>query len=54
MRDGTSGALTNSGGIGGNGRAKNLMRLVLGGLAVVAGIVVVGGGIALFLSALFG
>lgn len=51
MRDGTSGALTNT---GGGGRPKGIARVVLGGAAIVAGIVVVGGGIALFLTALFG
>lgn len=54
MRDGTSGALTNNGGVGGDGHPRNIARIILGGAAIVAGIVVVGGGIALFLTALFG
>jgi len=45
--------LTNGGGFEG-GRNKSIARVVLGGVVVLAGIAVVGGGIVLFLSALFG
>lgn len=44
----------NSGGIDDGGRSKRLASLAAMSLAVVAGLVVVGGGIALFLTALFG
>lgn len=54
MRDGADGALMNSGGIDDGGRTKKLATLVAVSLAVTAGLVVVGGGIALFLTALFG
>lgn len=54
VRDGTSGALTNNGGVGGGGHPKSIARVVLTGVALVAGLVVVGGGIALFVTALFG
>jgi hypothetical protein len=54
VRDGTSGALTNNGGVGDDGHPRYIARVILGGAAVLAGIVVVGGGIALFLTALFG
>jgi hypothetical protein len=49
--DGTSRALPNS---GDGRRAKDVLRLLISGIAVLAGLVVVGGGIALFLSTLFG
>lgn len=54
VRDGAGGALMNSGGIDDGGRTKRLATLVGVSLALVAGLVVVGGGIALFLTTLFG
>lgn len=53
MRGGASGALMNSE-IDDGDRPRKVATLLLGGLAVVAGLVVVGGGIVLFLTALFG
>lgn len=54
VRDGAGGALMNSGGIDDGGRSKKPMSVVAVSLAMLAGLVVVGGGIALFVSALFG
>lgn len=44
----------NSGGIDDGGRTKRLATVVAIGLTVAVGLVVVGGGIALFLTTLFG
>lgn len=52
MHEGAGKALTNSGGVGDNRRTKDVLRLAISGIVVLAGLVVVGGGIALFLTAL--
>lgn len=53
MHEGTQGAVTNGGAQEGR-RGRDTARILLGGLAVLAGLVVIGGGIALFLTALIG
>ena len=53
MHEGTQRAMTN-GGAHGVGRGRNTARRLLGGLAVLAGLVVIGGGIILFLTTLIG